>query len=87
MTYNTEKWLCIGLIAILIWLVMSGAKVHTGGDEDYTVTRTSNRTGNIAVTLFGDPMISVDQGSGTSGDKKTISTICPDCGREIVIRP
>ena len=89
MSDNTEKLLITGLIVLMVWLFVTGTDVntHTGGDEDYTITRTSNRTGNIAVTLFGDPTISVDQGSGTSGDKEMITAICPDCGREIVIRP
>jgi len=97
MSYNTEKWLCIGLIAVLLWMLVTGTKVHTGGDENYTSTRSRNLSVNIAPSLFGNPSISVDQdGVSTSGDKETIttifpketiSTICPDCGREIVIRP
>ena len=78
MSYNTEKWLCIGLIAFLVWLVVSRMDIHTGGDE--TVTVTDSRSAAVAFSLVGNPSISVEQGgAGASGDKKTITIICPHC--------
>ena len=82
MSYNTEKWLCIGLIAFLVWLVVSRMNIHTGGDETTTVT--DSRSAAIAFSLVGNPSISLKQGeAGASIEHKTI--ICPYCGREISI--
>jgi len=82
MSYSMEKWLCIGLIAFLVWLAVSGADIHTGGDETATVT--DSRSSAVAFSLVGSPTISVEQGRAVaSGENKTI--ICPYCGREITL--
>ena len=77
MSYNTEKWLCIGLIIFLIWLILPGIKIHTGGDEKRAVSDNDNLI--ISASLIGNSNVTVEQGgAGISGDGETVT--CPSCG-------
>jgi len=78
--YEAKRIVIFIGVCVLIWFLFTKAdfKVHTGGDENHT----NNRTRAIAMTLVGNPSVTVNAGSGASG-KSTI--ICPHCGEEIVI--
>ncbi|MCL2337469.1 MAG: hypothetical protein FWC60_08635 [Firmicutes bacterium] len=84
MSEDTARRLVI-LIAILtgMWFLFTKANftLHTGGDE--TETYTSNRTHASAWTLIGDASVTIDQGDGALGEKKTIT--CPNCGEQIIV--
>jgi len=58
MSYNTDKWLTIGLIVFVAWLVLSNLHIHTGaGDEQAG----RNNGFNVSVSLFGDSTIDQTQ--------------------------
>jgi len=58
MSYNTEKWLCIGLIVVVAWLVLSNLHIHTGAGDELS---SRNNGINVSISLFGDSMVDTQQ--------------------------
>jgi len=58
MSYNTEKWLCIGLIVLVAWLVLSNLHIHTGAGDELS---SRNNGINVSISLFGDSTVDTRQ--------------------------